>query len=105
MLTGFIQIAWLEQVTTFGLVGAALVSLAWLARPFPWRNRLSLLLVFTAAGLCALYQGHLRDETLLEQAVGSGMLQKHLLLVLSLALLLWGAVVAAHMERVHEQGQ
>lgn len=103
VLGGVLQAASLKQVITWGLAGAALISLLWLTRPFALRNRLSLLCVFAAAGVCALSQQALRDETALAQALGSEALHKHVLLVVALALLVWGILVAVHMERVREQ--
>lgn len=103
VLGGVLQATSLEQVITWGLAGAALISLLWLTRPFALRNRLSLLCVFAAAGACVLSQQALRDETTLRQALGSEALHKHVLLVVALALLVWGILVAVHMERAREQ--
>ena len=58
-----IPVASLDQVITYGLASATLVSLLWLARPFTWRNRASLLLVFAGAALCAISQHVLRDAS------------------------------------------
>lgn len=99
VLGGFLQNISLEQVITWGVAGTALISLLWLTRPFTLRNRLSLLCVFAAAGVCALYQQTLGDETTLRQTLGNGALHRHVLLVVTLALLAWGVIMAAHMER------
>ena len=62
--------------------------------------RLAGALVLSAAALCALFQHVLGEAAMPRQALQSEALPPHLLLVVALVLLVWGVVVAAHMERV-----
>lgn len=80
----------LNQLLTGGLAGAALGSLLWLARPFSWGHRLTLVVVFGAPLLCALLQYPDADTEV----------AKHILLLISGISLIQGGLLAAQMERL-----
>jgi hypothetical protein len=49
LMANFISVGELNQIVTFGLLAAAIISLFWLARPFIWLDRVVLLFIFGAA--------------------------------------------------------
>lgn len=83
----------LNQLLTIGLGGTALASLLWLTRPFPWRDRLALLVVFGLSLACILWQ----------YPSGDGKVSKHILLLISLITLIQGALLASQTERIHRR--
>lgn len=113
LLANFISVVGLNQIVTFGLVAAAIISLLWLVRPFIWLDRIVLLLIFGAAAFGGIYQSTFRDETvlrlvysdprLLQYAIHTEAFHKHTLLIGVMVTLLLGIIVAAQMERVHER--
>jgi serine/threonine protein kinase len=83
----------LNQLFTVGLAGAALVSMLWLARPFPGRARLTLLVLFGVPLLCVLLQYPAAD----------GEVSKHLLLLISLITLSQGVVLATRLAQLQQR--
>ncbi|HET7640922.1 MAG TPA: hypothetical protein VFK47_19590, partial [Ktedonobacteraceae bacterium] len=113
LMANSISVGELNQIVTFGLLAAAIISLFWLARPFIWLDRVVLLFIFGAAAFSGIYQSRYRDETvlqhvysnprLLQYAIRTEALHKHTLLIGVMVILLLGILVAAQMERVHER--
>lgn len=87
------QTGTLNQWLTIGLGGTALASLLWLTRPFPWRDRLALLVVFGLSLACILWQ----------YPAGDAEVSKHILLLIGLITLIQGALLASQTERLHHR--
>jgi len=115
LMANFIQVAALNQIVTSALVAAAVVSLFWLVRPFTWIDRLVLMLIFGTAAICGIYQSAYRDETVLQSvfsdpkvlqhAIHTEAVHKHLLLIIVLVTLMLGVLVATRMERAYERAR
>jgi serine/threonine protein kinase len=89
--TPFLSGVSVNPLLTFGLAGAAIISLAWLLRKTTLIDRVTLLVIFGVAALCALLQSANLD----------GDVTKHLLLLASLILLIQGTVLAARTAQVY----
>jgi serine/threonine protein kinase len=80
----------LNLFSTSSLAAASLISFLWLMRPYMLIDRIILLAVFGAAGICALLQYSGADSDI----------SKHIYLLILLILLIQGVLIAAQTERV-----
>jgi hypothetical protein len=80
----------LNLFSTSSLAAASLISFLWLMRPYTLIDRIILLAVFGAAGICALLQYSGADSDI----------SKHIYLLILLILLIQGVLIAAQTERV-----
>ena len=80
----------LNLFSTSSLAAASLISFLWLMRPYTLIDRIILLAVFGAAGICALLQYSGADSDI----------SKHIYLLILLILLIQGVLIAVQTERV-----
>jgi serine/threonine protein kinase len=80
----------LNLFSTSSLAAVSLISFLWLMRPYTLIDRIILLAVFGAAGICALLQYSGADSDI----------SKHIYLLILLILLIQGVLIAAQTERV-----
>ena len=80
----------LNLFSTSSLAAASLISFLWLMRPYMLIDRIILLAVFGAAGICALLQYSGADSDI----------SKHIYLLIVLILLIQGVLIAAQTEHV-----
>lgn len=80
----------LNLFSTSSLAAASLISFLWLIRPYMIIDRIILLVVFGAAGICALLQYSGADSDV----------PKHIYLIILLILLIQGVLIAVQTERM-----